>query len=123
MPDSPDRRPNPVTEPNATSVGAADGDVPPELEIKILTMQEAVRKRPAMYLGDTGLDGPYVLLHELISNAMGEFLAGSCKNIQVMLHADDSASVADDGRGIPVGPHPHFDGLDRLEVVLTKPHA
>jgi DNA gyrase subunit B len=124
MPDSPDRRPNPATPPIATLLGPADGADPPGApEIQVLAGQEAIRRRPAMYVGDTGLDGLHVLLNELIDNAMGETLAGICKNIQVTLHADGSASVADDGRGIPVGYHPQCGDVNTLELTFTRPHG
>jgi DNA gyrase/topoisomerase IV subunit B len=69
---------------------------------------------------DTGPGGLHALLFGLVDNSIREALAGHGEEIEVTLHADGSASVADHGRGIHVGPHPHFDGLDRFEVLLTK---
>jgi len=123
MPDSPDRRPNPAHEPDAIPEGSANGVAWSEANIQFLSLQQAIRKRPSVFCLDTGLDGLHALLYELVDNSIQEALAGYGEEIVVTLHADGSASVADDGRGIPVGPHPQFDGLDRLEVVLTKVFA
>ena len=123
MPDSPDRRSNPVPESGATPEGPADRAGYSEEMIRVITTQEAIRSRSHLYVGDTGLGGLHHLLYELVDNSIQEALAGHGGTIEVTLHADGSATDADDGRGIPVGPHPHFDDLDRLEVVLTKLHA
>jgi DNA gyrase subunit B len=94
-----------------------------ESSIVVLEGIEHVRKRPSMYIGDTGIRGLHHLVYEIVDNSIDEAMAGVCDRISVVLRADGSVSVEDNGRGIPVGVRPDQGGLSALEICLTKLNA
>ena len=107
--------------PNALPTSRSNGEYGAS-NIQVLEGLEAVRKRPAMYIGDVGVRGLHHLVYEVVDNSIDEALAGYCDRIEVVIHEDNAISVMDNGRGIPVEMHPK-EGKPAVEVEIGRAHV
>ncbi|MFM7809503.1 MAG: ATP-binding protein, partial [Planctomycetota bacterium] len=117
-----------MTKPAQSAAASNDGEPQYTSEsIQVLEGLEAIRKRPGMYVGGTGLEGLHHLVYECVDNAIDECMAGFATSVTVVLGVDGSCSVSDDGRGMPVDPmkheNPAINGRPAVEVILTEVHA
>ena len=118
----------PVTPPAASNPAASNNRGSSDYgakDITVLEGLEAVRKRPGMYIGSTGPAGLHHCVYEVVDNAVDEAMAGYCTKIDIVLLADGGCRVSDDGRGIPIDPHPDpkMKGMSGVEIALTMLHA